>query len=90
MIFVENDSVAATTGSAIAQINVPTTVAAFPGSFVFAVGGGAFSTNLFGPLARAGRFTSDANGALTNVALDEDLPEASILSRRAADFRIYP
>ena len=34
MIFVENDSVAATTGSAIAQTNVPTTVAAFPGSFV--------------------------------------------------------
>jgi hypothetical protein len=72
MIFVENDSVAATTGSAIAQSNVPTTVAAFPGSFVFAVGGGAFSTNLFGPLARAGKFTADANGALTNLALDED------------------
>jgi hypothetical protein len=72
MILVENDSVAATTGSAIAQANVPTTVAAFPGSFVFAVGGGAFSTNLFGPLARAGKFTADANGALTNLAVDED------------------
>jgi hypothetical protein len=72
MIFVEDDSIAATTGSALAQINVPTTVAAFPGSFVFAVGGGAFSTNLFGPLARAGKFTADANGALTNLAMDED------------------
>jgi hypothetical protein len=72
MIFVENDSVAAASGSATAQTNAPTTVAAFPGSFVFAVGGGAFSTNSFGPLARAGRFTSDANGTLTSVALDED------------------
>jgi hypothetical protein len=72
MIFVENDSVAATTGSAIAQANIPTTLAAFPGSFVFAVGGGAFGTNAFGPLARAGKFTADANGALTNVAVDED------------------
>ena len=72
MVFVENDSIAETTGSAIAQNNVPATVAALPGSFVFAVGGGAFSTNLFGPLARAGRFTADANGALTSVALDED------------------
>lgn len=72
MIFVENDSNAETVGSATAQTNVPTTVAAFPGSFVFAIGGGAFSTNQFGPLARVGRFTSDANGTITNVGLDED------------------
>ncbi len=72
IIFVENDSNAATSGSATAQTNVPTTVAAFPGSFVFAIGGGAFSNNQFGPLARVGRFTTDANGAVTNLALDED------------------
>jgi hypothetical protein len=72
MILVENDSNAQSVGSAIAQTNVPTTVAAFPGSFVFAIGGGAFSTNQFGPLARVGRFTSDANGTITNLGLDED------------------
>jgi hypothetical protein len=72
MIFVESDSNAQTVGSATAQTNVPTTVAAFPGSFVFAIGGGAFNSNQFGPLARVGRFTSDANGAVTNLALDED------------------
>ena len=33
MILVENDSVAATTGSAIAQTNVPTTVGRVPGQF---------------------------------------------------------
>ncbi len=72
MIFVENDSNAQTVGSATAQTNVPTTVAAFPGSFVFAIGGGAFNTSQFGPLARVGRFTSDANGTITNLALDDD------------------
>ena len=72
ILFLENDSIAEATGSAVAQNNVPTTVAAFPGSFVLAVGGGAFSQGLFGPLARAGRFTADANGAITNLSLDEN------------------
>jgi hypothetical protein len=72
LILVENDSVAASVGSATAQTNVPATVAAFPGSFVFAVGGGAFATNLFGPLTRAGKFTVDANAVLTNIGMDED------------------
>jgi len=72
LIFAENDTIAETIGAATAQSNVPTTVAAFPGSFVFAEGGGAFSTTSFGPLTRAGRFAADANGALTNIGLDED------------------
>lgn len=72
LVLVENDTVAATSGSAIAQTAVPTTVAAFPGSFVFAVGGAAISQGVFGSLARAGRFTSDANGNITNLSLDED------------------
>jgi hypothetical protein len=72
IVFVENDTLASATGSAIAQTNPPTTLAAFPGNFVFAEGGGAFSTTTFGPLTRAGRYTSDASGVLTNVALDED------------------
>lgn len=72
LVLVENDTVAATSGSATAQTAVPTTVAAFPGSFVFAVGGAAISQGVFGGLARAGRFTSDANGNVTNLSLDED------------------
>jgi hypothetical protein len=72
LVLVENDTVAATSGSATAQTAVPTTVAAFPGSFVFAVGGAAISQGVFGGLARAGRFTSDANGNITNLSLDED------------------
>jgi hypothetical protein len=72
LVLVENDTVAATSGSAAAQTAVPTTVAAFPGSFVFAVGGAAISQGVFGSLARAGRFTSDANGNITNLSADED------------------
>jgi hypothetical protein len=72
LVLVENDTVAATSGSATAQTAVPTAVAAFPGSFVFAVGGAAISQGVFGSLARAGRFTSDANGNITNLSLDED------------------
>jgi hypothetical protein len=72
LILLEDDSIAAATGSAVAQSSVPTTVGAFPGSFVFAVGGGAFGSGTFGPLARVGRYTADAGGALTNVSLDED------------------
>lgn len=72
LVLVENDTVAATSGSATAQTAVPTTVAAFPGSFIFAVGGAAISQGVFGSLARAGRFTSDANGNITNLSVDED------------------
>jgi hypothetical protein len=72
LVLLENDTVAATSGSATAQTAVPTTVAAFPGSFVFAVGGAAISQGVFGSLARVGRFTSDANGNITNLSLDED------------------
>jgi hypothetical protein len=72
LVLVENDTVAATSGSATAQTAVPITVAAFPGSFVFAVGGAAISQGVFGSLSRAGRFTSDANGNITNLSVDED------------------
>jgi hypothetical protein len=72
LVLVENDTVAAASGSATAQTAVPTTVAAFPGNFVFAVGGAAISQGVFGGLTRAGRFTSDANGNITNLSLDEN------------------
>ena len=72
LVLVENDTVAATSGSATAQAAVPTSVQAFPGSFVFAVGGAAISQGVFGGLSRAGRYTSDANGNITNLSVDED------------------
>lgn len=72
IVLVENDTVAAASGSATAQTAVPATVAAFPGNFVFAVGGAATSQGAFGALTRAGRFTADANGNITNLSVDED------------------
>jgi hypothetical protein len=72
LVLVENDTVASASGSATAQTAVPTAMAAFPGSFVFAAGGAAISQGVFGGLTRAGRFTSDPNGNITNLSLDED------------------
>jgi hypothetical protein len=81
MIFVENDSVAAGVGSAVAQSNVPSNVSAFPGSFVFAVGGGAFNSNIFGPVAIAGRFTADASGTVSNIGLDQNDGGATVFPK---------
>jgi hypothetical protein len=86
LVLEENDTVAATSGSATAQTAVPTTVAAFPGSFVFAVGGAAISQGVFGSLSRAGRFTSDANGNITNLSLDEDFSGGVNAFPKAAGF----
>jgi hypothetical protein len=72
LVLVENDTVAAASGLATAQAAVPTTTQAFPGSFVFAVGGAAISQGVFGGLVRAGRYTADANGNITNLSVDED------------------
>ena len=68
----ETDSTAATVGTAIAQSNPPATLAAFPGNFVFAVGGGVFNQGLFGPVVRGAKFTADANGTITNLGLDQN------------------
>lgn len=85
IIFVENDTVAETTGSAIAQTAPPT--APFAGSFVFALGGGAFNgSSSFGPLTRAGRFTSDASGNLTNVSLDQDFTGGTTVVPKSGGF----
>src|ERR1700675_3623323 len=86
-VLVENDTLAATSGSATAQTAVQTTVAAFPGSFVFAVGGAAISQGVFGGLSRAGRFTSDANGNITNLSVDEDFSGGINAFPKAGGFR---
>ncbi|HZC66307.1 MAG TPA: hypothetical protein VE545_07020 [Candidatus Dormibacteraeota bacterium] len=69
---IETDALKATVGVATAQSNVPINTGQIPGSFVFATGGGAFNSGNFGPLTRVGRYTADGNGALTNVALDQN------------------
>jgi hypothetical protein len=67
--FMETNSSALTIGDALGQANtVPTTNAGFTGSFAFLLGG----SSLVGPLARAGRFTSNGNGGLTSILLDDN------------------
>jgi hypothetical protein len=72
MIFVEEDGSKATVGTAIAQSAVPTSVAQLSNSYVLAVGGGAFNSGNFGPITRAAVLTPNGNGALSNVALDQN------------------
>jgi hypothetical protein len=73
MVVLEEDNQFATVGSAIAQTSVPTNTSGLNGSFVFLVGGGAISNNsTLGPITRAGRFTSDGTGNLTNIYLDQN------------------
>jgi len=69
MQFVETDAVKATSGTATAQSNIPINVSQFPGSFVLAVGGSADT----GPITRVGRYTTDASGNISNVALDQNI-----------------
>ena len=67
--FVETDTNKVTLGVATAQSGVPTNVSQFPGSFVLAVGGSADT----GPLTRVGRYTTDASGNVSGVALDQHI-----------------
>lgn len=64
----ETGSTALTLGDAVAQLNPPTTNAAFTGSFVYLAGGSSAKTG--GSLTRIGRFTSNGNGGLTAIAGD--------------------
>jgi hypothetical protein len=70
--WVETDSSNATVGTAIAQSAVPTNAGQLNAGYVFAVGGGALNNSNFGPLTRAGVFTFNGSGGLTNVALDQN------------------
>jgi hypothetical protein len=72
LIFVETDASNATIGTAIAQSAVPTSTAQLNSGYVMAVGGGAFNSGNFGPITRAAVLTANGNGALTNVALDQN------------------
>jgi hypothetical protein len=69
---IEEDDLGGTAGDAVLQTGViPAQNSAFTGSFVFLTGG---STTLGsqGPDARAARFTSDGNGGLSAISLDDN------------------
>jgi hypothetical protein len=92
--FMETNSSALTIGDALAQANtVPATNAGFTGSFAFLLGG----SSLSGPLARAGRFTSNGNGGLTSILLDDNntgsytpVPKGTITAATYAIDSAYP
>ncbi len=63
-------TIGALLGDAVLQTGtIPTTTAAFTGNFALLTGGSAV-LGTAGPLTRAGRFTSDSSGNLTNVFVD--------------------
>ena len=63
-------TIGALLGDAVLQTDtIPTTTAAFTGNFVLLTGGSAV-LGTAGPLTRAGRFTSNTGGNLSNVFVD--------------------
>jgi hypothetical protein len=65
----ETDGTLFAAGDALQQSGAPTAPAA--GSFSFLIGGTSVLGTM-GPIARGGRFTTDANGTLTNIQLDDN------------------
>jgi hypothetical protein len=66
---IETDGQLFTFGDALQQSNAPTQTAA--GSFSFLIGGSSV-LGTQGPIARGGRFTTDASSNVTNVQLDDN------------------
>jgi hypothetical protein len=66
---IETDQLLFTSGDALLQTNVPTSVAA--GNFVFVIGGSSV-LGTAGPVARGGRFSTDASGNLTGISVDDN------------------
>jgi hypothetical protein len=71
--FLEEDNLAGTQGDAILQTGlIPAQNSGFNGNFVFLVGGSSLTNTIGGPTATAVRFSSDGNGNLTAIALDNN------------------
>ena len=66
---IETDGLLFTSGDALMQTNVPTATTA--GNFVFVIGGSSV-LGTAGPIARGGRFTTDASGNLTSISVDDN------------------
>ncbi len=72
VLLLEEDSLGGSVGSALQQSGtIPTTNAAFTGSFVYVVGGSSVQGSA-GALARAARFTADGQGGISGVSLDDN------------------
>jgi hypothetical protein len=68
----EEDTLGGAIGDALKQAgNVPTQNSQFTGSFVYLIGG-ASVLGTQGPVTRAARFTSDGNGGLGTISLDDN------------------
>jgi hypothetical protein len=68
----EEDTVGGAIGDALKQAtSVPTQNSQFTGSFVYLIGG-ASVLGTQGPVTRAARFTSDGNGGLGTISLDDN------------------
>jgi hypothetical protein len=66
---IETDGLLFTSGDALLQTNVPTVNTA--GNFVFIIGGSSV-LGTAGPVARGGRFTTDASGNLGSISVDDN------------------
>jgi len=72
IVVLEEDTLGGTSGDALAQTGpIPTQDSQFAGSFVYLIGGSSVKGTQ-GPVARAARFTSDGNGNLGNISLDDN------------------
>ncbi len=68
----EEDASGGSMGDALQQAGaVPTQSSQFSGSFVYLIGG-ASVLGTQGPVSRVARFTSDGNGGLSNISLDDN------------------
>lgn len=68
----EEDALGGAQGDATLQTGaIPTQNSIFQGSFVFLTRGSTTTGN-FGPLARAGRFTSDGSGGIAKITFDQN------------------
>lgn len=72
LVVLEEDTLGGTSGDALSQIApIPTQDSQFAGSFVYLIGGSSVKGTQ-GPVARAARFTSDGNGNLGGISLDDN------------------
>jgi len=72
IVLLEEDALGGSAGGAFVQSGpVPTQNSEFTGSFVYLING-LFTHSMQGPVVIAARFTSDGNGGLGSIALDEN------------------
>jgi len=72
IVILEEDALGGSSGDALLQTGpVPTQNSQFTGSFVYLIGG-AFVHGTQGPIARVARFSSDGNGGIGSLSVDDN------------------